>query len=144
LGGLIYVIYIDCKPSGFFWKAMGTCACTVMFTSLLSMTPVFAADVDERLWSAASHADLEGLKAAIEDAPDVDYANRSNMPTLQVVAMNGNASVVGLLLKRGANSNIVDKYGDTPLITALRHRKKTVIDVLIANGADVHRAGSYG
>jgi hypothetical protein len=102
LGGLIYVIYIDCKPSGFFWKAMGTCACTVMFTSLLSMTPVFAADVDERLWSAASYSDLDGLKAAIEDGPDVDYANRSNMPTLQVVAMNGNASVVGLLLKRGA------------------------------------------
>ena len=123
---------------------MSICAHTVVFAFLLLITPTFAADVDQRLWSAASHGDLEGAKAATEDGADVDYANSFSMSTLQVAAMDGHADVVGLLLKRGANSNIVDKNGDTPLITALLFFKKTVVEVLLANGADVRRAGSYG
>jgi uncharacterized protein len=89
------------------------------------------------------------VKSAIEDGADVDYyvspfKDSERMSVLQVAAMNGHTDVVALLLRRGANINIVDKSGDTPLNTALLHNKKTVIELLVANGADVRRAGTWG
>ena len=116
---------------------------------LLVATPAFASSVDDQLWSAASSGDLEGAKSAVEDGADVDYyvspfKDSVRMSVLQVAAMNGHTDVVALLLSRGANINIVDKSGDTPLNTALLHNKKAVIELLVANGADVRHAGTWG
>jgi ankyrin repeat protein len=109
--------------------------------------PAFASNLNDRLWSAASNGDLEGVKSAIEDGADIDYftgLSDDKMSVLQVAVMNGHADVVALLLKRGANINIVDKWGDTPLNTALLHNKKNVIGLLITSGADVRHAGTWG
>jgi len=128
---------------------MITYARTVAFVLLLAVIPAFADGLNDRLWSAASSGDLEGVKSAIEDGADVDYhvtpfKDDARMSALQVSAMNGHADIVALLVKRGANINIVDNTGDTPLITASLFHKTNVIEVLIASGADVRHAGTWG
>jgi ankyrin repeat protein len=107
-----------------------------------------AAPENARLWHAASIGDLEGVKAAIEDGADLDPVTNEGwgrVSALDVAAMNGHVDVIELLLKRGANVNIVDKDGYTPLMTAALHFKNDAIKVLVASSADVRRAdGMWG
>jgi ankyrin repeat protein len=125
----------------------------VLLAVLFLTTPALATDLNDRLWGAASIGDLESVKAALEDGADVDYAtpDRARMAVLHVAAAHGSADIVSLLLQRGANVNIVDKlFGSTPLITALSSivseapDKIRVVEVLVANGADVRRADEDG
>ena len=116
---------------------------------LAAASPALASDANTRLMSAASHGDLDGVKAAIEDGADVDYYvnpfnDQTRASALQMAATQGYADVVALLLKRGANVNITDNTGDTPLIAAFLYGKKDVVKLLVANGADVRHAGQYG
>jgi ankyrin repeat protein len=118
---------------------------SVITLSLTATTAAIAGSPNDQLWSAASHGDLEGVKSALEDGADVDYfKTEERLSALHVAAMDGHADVVALLLKRGANINIVDNTGDTPLNTALMHKKKSVVEVLVANGANVRHAGTWG
>jgi ankyrin repeat protein len=129
-------------------QSMRSAVAAALVAFLVMVSPALAVELNDRLWVSASIGDIEGVKAAIEDGADVDYYatpfKDSRMSTLQVAAMNGHADVVALLLKRGANINIVDNSGDTPLITASMHNKNNVIEVLVAAGADVRRPGTYG
>jgi ankyrin len=119
---------------------------------LLSMTlPAAALDLNERLWMAVSLRDWDGVRAALEDGADVDYATpEGRSAVLHVAAMDGSADIVSLLLRRGANVNIVGKFGATPLITAVSSivsktpDKIRVVQLLVANGADVRRPDSDG
>jgi ankyrin repeat protein len=96
-----------------------------------------------RLLDAASIGDLEGVKAAIEDGADPDYVSNGvfGQSALKVAAAHGYVDVIELLLKRGANINIVDEDGSTPLMYALLHENNNAVKILVANGADVRRAG---
>jgi ankyrin repeat protein len=120
-------------------------AAIISFLLLLASYSAFASDLDDRLHYAAGVGDLEGVKAALEDGGDPDYVEpQQHLSALHLAAMDGYAEVAAVLLKRGANVNIVDKDGDTPLSTAATFDRRDVAEVLIANGADVHRAGAEG
>jgi ankyrin repeat protein len=114
---------------------------------LLTAAPVFATDLDDRLWLTASNGDLEGAKAALEDGADVDYARGDlRLSVLDVAASNLHADIVTLLLGRGANVNIANKLGATPLIGTISsisskvHDKVVVAQLLMTSGADVRHA----
>jgi ankyrin repeat protein len=110
---------------------------------LFATTPAFAGELESRLFSAASEGDLEGVKAALQDGADVDYAP-NGVSVLHVAAMDGHAEVVSALLARGANVNIADSFGNTPLYQAIFWNKKSVVEILLANGADVRRLDKRG
>ena len=124
----------------------------VLILLLFAAAPALATDVNDRMWMAASEGDLEGVKAALQDGADVDFVtrNKTRSSALGVAAMNGHAGVIALLLGRGANVNIVNGLGDTPLITAVSSifssamDKVHIVDLLLANGADVRRTDSDG
>lgn len=119
----------------------------ILFALLFVAAPAFASNFDTRLWTAASAGDVEGVKAALQDGADADYAQpdeHTRLSALHVAAMEGHADVVALLIQRGANVNIADADGDTPVVMAVNFDKKNVVEVLVANGADVRRADKNG
>ena len=64
--------------------------------------------------------------------------------TMQEAAEKGDFADVKRHLKRGADVNAKDKYGQTPLLEAARNGHKAVAELLIAKGADVNAKDKAG
>jgi ankyrin repeat protein len=62
---------------------------------------------------------VETMTAALELGVDVNAANSAGATTLHLAVPRGNKSVVELLASKGANMNMKDKKGRTPLDVAL-------------------------
>ena len=88
------------------------------------------------LWDAAAlgRIDLvdQALKNLTVDAPDYDTRT-----ALHYAAAEGYANVCEHLLKKGAESSPLDRYGNTPLGVALRNQRDDVVAVLRKHGAKV-------
>jgi cAMP-specific phosphodiesterase 4 len=88
------------------------------------------------LWDAAAlgRIDLvdQALKHLSVDAPDYDTRT-----ALHYAAAEGYANVCEHLLKKGAESSPLDRYGNTPLGVALRNQRDDVVQVLRKHGAKV-------
>jgi ankyrin repeat protein len=70
--------------------------------------------------SAARSA--EAVKAALEAGNDVNASNRAGDTALHSAAMMGYEPVVQLLADSGANLNVKNKRGNTPLAALLRNK----------------------
>jgi|GEM_PF-5266613 ankyrin repeat protein len=57
---------------------------------------------------------------------------------LMLAAMHGHLQLVSLLLSRGANIDAIDNGGRTALILATMGQVPTIVDTLLAAGADPH------
>ncbi len=64
------------------------------------------------------------------DEPEDNYG----WTPLHIAAGMGNLKVAGLLLTKGANVNIRDKHGATPLDMAVAQSEKTMFDFLAQHG----------
>ena len=60
---------------------------------------------------------------------------------LHYAAENGDIEIVDILLKYGANINIVNSYNITPLHYAIKNNHFNVVKLLIENGADIEIDG---
>lgn len=49
-----------------------------------------------------------------------------------------NLTLINALLEHGANPNVADEDGFTPLMSAIRNRRKDIVDLLLQHGADVN------
>ena len=54
------------------------------------------------------------------------------------ICKDRHTSIVKLLLKMGADPNIKNHFGDTPLHTAARHEMKYIVQLLLHCNADIH------
>jgi ankyrin repeat protein len=74
-------------------------------------------------WTALMYAARQGARgavAALADArADLDATDPDGSTALTLAAINGHADVVALLLERGANPNLADRTGMTPLYAAV-------------------------
>ena len=70
-----------------------------------------------------------------------DYGNPTG---LQVAAMKGHKEMARILIGNGAELNVADKRGETPLHWAAQGGHKEVGRLLIENRADVNVADEYG
>ena len=69
----------------------------------------------------------------------VSVANREGVTPLQLAAMNGNAAMLLMLIKAGADPNApLTEFGDTALMMASRTGKTDAISVLLETGAQVN------
>ena len=68
----------------------------------------------------------------------------SGATALNHVALIGNAPFAKCLLEAGADADIADNEGFTPLHTAVEHRHQDVVAILLAHGADPNRATPDG
>ena len=71
---------------------------------------------------------LEAVKAAVELGADVNAADKSGMTALHAAAYVGaNAIIQFLAAEKGANVNVKDIYGQTPLSIAEKDILPTVL-----------------
>jgi uncharacterized protein len=85
-----------------------------------------------RVWD-----DLETAQSLVAAGADVNATNRFGVTPLSLACTNGNAAIVGLLLKAKADANLALPGGESPLMTAARTGKVDALKVLLINGADV-------
>ncbi len=115
---------------------------------LASGTPIDQVDSDGR--TALMHAvinrnhDLAGLLLQMEANPNLQDAGR--WTALHFAAQEDDASMVGLLLQGGAEVDVKDDNGNTPLWRAVfdSQGKGEVIRLLLSHGADKHAANDHG
>ncbi len=89
--------------------------------------------------------DLELAEMLIIAGANVSAATREGVMPLQLAAMNGNAAMLGKLIKAGADPNApLTQYGDTALMMAARTGKTDAITVLLETGAQGQREGDMG
>ncbi len=69
--------------------------------------------------------------------------NAGNTPLINVV-VEGDLPMIDLLLRRGADPNVVNSDSETPLGFAVAWRQAGAIARLLAAGADPNRIGDYG
>lgn len=98
---------------------------------------------------AAWHGEIDKLKMAIENGVDIDVMVK--MPgsdgesALHRACKGERASIISILLKKGANPNIREKNsGKTPLMKAIKTRNVAITKLLISNGADVNVRDNNG
>lgn len=98
---------------------------------------------DEKWAQAIENGDLAKVKRIIEEGYDVNklLPPDNNKPALFIAVYKDNSNLVAILLKAGADPNIINAAGGTPLSYAKSHK---VMDLLLEAGADVNarREGS--
>lgn len=67
-------------------------------------------------------------------AHDIDYNYRN---AVHHAAINGNVSILPILIKTKININLRDRDYLTPLMTSIKFNKENVFDFLLENGADL-------
>uniref|UniRef100_A0A671NIW3 Fibronectin type 3 and ankyrin repeat domains protein 1-like n=1 Tax=Sinocyclocheilus anshuiensis TaxID=1608454 RepID=A0A671NIW3_9TELE len=82
----------------------------------------------------------------IQDGCEVDVMDKVSLwtPLMCVSAISGNAAVASILLQAGADVNIRDKAGKTPLMVAVLNNHVELVKLLLDSGADHHMKNEYG
>jgi ankyrin repeat protein len=81
-------------------------------------------------------------------APDPDRClDRADIgddrSALHAAASVGNLELVRLLIQRGADPNLANRFGETPLFFAAEHGHRSVAQELVSRGASLHRRSRY-
>ena len=93
----------------------------------------------------AQEQDLATLETYLRCGADPNTADYDGRTALHLAA-SGHKDVTALLLKKGAEVNVVDRFGSTPLLDAVKNDHTECIDVLLTAGGKLmmqdHEAAS--
>jgi hypothetical protein len=89
----------------------------------------------EALRQAADSGDLPRLKAVLDEKVSIDSRDSSGRTALLLAVLSGRDAVVTALLARGADPNISDAYGETPLHAAVAANRTEIAQALRGAGA---------
>ncbi|KAG5753790.1 hypothetical protein H9Q70_003553 [Fusarium xylarioides] len=84
--------------------------------------------------SAAGHLDIVNL---LIDKVEIDPEGRCFRKPLKYGIMNGHVATATILLENGANIEMDDMYGWTPLLDAINAGRVGIVDLLLRKGAQV-------
>ena len=94
---------------------------------------------------AAEYGNLTAFRALAAAGGDIKSIPAEKINDLfERSVSEGDADLVRLLAKNGANVNVADRRGRTALMTAVLKDRAAVIDALIAAGADIHAQDESG
>ncbi len=90
--------------------------------------------------------DITGVKQLIDSGTDINKQDGAGFTALHFACQENNIELVELLIERGAELEIRDVYGNTPLIRAVSSFRGNgeVIDYLLSKGADMNVKNDYG
>ncbi|MDB5673989.1 MAG: hypothetical protein JWM65_971 [Sphingomonas bacterium] len=116
---------------------------------------VTAAPATAQLGQSDSYQFLQAIRESkgdevnkLLDKPGTVIVNtrdrQSGEAALHIVAKRGDTTYVNYLLARGADPNIKDGQGNTPLLVAVNSGAGGVIDLLVKGGANVNLGNGSG
>lgn len=85
--------------------------------------------------------DLERVKQYVEQKHSINKANRYKETALHLART---PEMVELLIKGGANVNIENHFGDSPLLQAVYRGNHGLVEMLIKHGADLNHRNRFG
>lgn len=95
------------------------------------------------LMSATANNDIEGVKFFSEAGPSViNQRNKGGATSLHIACREGNFDIVKILIENGANLNVVDNEGWSPLMRASLVGNEKIVEILLKNGAKAHLLNS--
>ena len=93
---------------------------------------------EDGLWHAARTGDLRAMKRYIAEGADVNAPDESlNISPLAWSASHGHTEATRLLIENGADVNMTDDDGSTPLHSAAVFGRADVAKLLVENGANL-------
>ncbi len=104
---------------------------------------------DEKLIAAIRNGDVATVKAAIAEGANVNATTGANISAVELAVVNGaDTTMLELLLRAGANPNVVDAPNNTPLMISLLEpgviSHKGAAEMLLKYGADVNFTDRIG
>ena len=100
------------------------------------------------LHNAVIEKDLDKVKSLIKDGWDVNETDYNHWTPLHYAAQDGLYSIAEVLISSGAEIDVKDDYGKSPLLVAAFNYpigdSEKVIKLLLKNGADKFLKNDYG
>lgn len=95
---------------------------------------------------AANEGDESSVKAFLEGSGSPDVLDDNGWTLLHFAAQGRHIDIARLLLRSGANPNLVDAHGNGPLWTAIMNARggTELIAMLVQAGADTDRRNARG
>ena len=118
--------------------------CVFVAMALMAVAPGARADLNpftnyaNNISRAAAANNVAKVRTLLSDGNSPNQIDEDNQRTgLHEVAMNGNIQIAAILIKAGAQIDIRDKLGNTPLIYAAEHDHGELLKLLLDVGAQV-------
>lgn len=93
---------------------------------------------EDNLWGAARTGDLDGIKQYLSEGADInELSPETNISALSWATMMGEMEAAKLLIEHGADLNVRQEDGGTPLHIAVTLGRAEIAELLIKEGADV-------
>ena len=103
--------------------------------SLVAGRAVGVMDPAAQLRRAADMGDVPTLRALLERQPAIDARDAGGRTALMLATLRGRAEAVDVLLSAGADPNVADARGTTPLQAALAGQQPAIAEALRRAGA---------
>ena len=84
------------------------------------------------------------LKSLFQSGLDINFFDSYNNNMLHIACYKGDSQIIEFLVKNGANPDILDPWGDTPLFACILDAKYENAKVLLDNGANINYIDSRG
>lgn len=101
---------------------------------------------EDELVEEAGDGNLQRVRELLDEGIDINHKNEQNegRAALHAASENNREDVVRFLLEKGANVNIQDSAGNTPLLYASRYGHEGIARILIDAGANVNQRNVEG
>ena len=100
---------------------------------------------EDNLWGAARLGDLDDIKRYLAEGADInELSPQTNISPLSWATMMGHTDAVKLLIQRGADLNVRQEDGGTPMHIAVALGRAEIAEILIKEGADVTAKNKAG
>lgn len=100
---------------------------------------------EDNLWGAARTGDLDGIKRYLSEGADInELSPETNISALSWATMMGKTEATKLLIEQGADLNVRQEDGGTPLHIAVALGRSEIAELLINEGADVNAKNRRG
>lgn len=100
------------------------------------------------LFDAVKEKDVTLIKDCLKNGANVDALNNNGWSPLIIGSFNTNQEIIEILINAGADVNLSNYKGTTPLMYAMSHYEKTGnrenFEFLIKKGAEINRKDIHG
>jgi ankyrin repeat protein len=118
--------------------------------AVVSGSPGLRADINlfgeywENVARAAAQNDPARVRALLANGGNPNQLDEQSRTALHYAAMNGNLTIVAILIKAGAKLDAKDKLGNTPLHGAADRNQAEVVQLLLEVGVPVDPENKNG